>query len=181
MLLMEQAKLPPPMPESRARAWNTMNGVSGFIRAMPVPSAGIISNAVVRNTVLRPPAILIMNDAGIRSVAPDRPAIADRVKSCSTENGKPRFFIWVVIIPHISQMAKPISRLGMEIHRLRVATRLPSRSQKSSFSTSQCSMSALVLAMVLTPSVNVPGAAGQSGSWASPAHCAKAGEGSILI
>ncbi len=111
---------------------------------------------MVRNTVFRPPAILIMNEAGIRRVAPDRPAIADSVNSCSMLKGKPRFFIWVVIIPHISQTAKPISRLGMEIHRLREAMRLPSRSQNSSLSTSQCSMSALVLAMILTPSVNVP-------------------------
>jgi hypothetical protein len=32
--------------------------------------------------------------------------------------------ICTVMMPHISQMAKPHSRLGMEIHRLRLAMRL---------------------------------------------------------
>ena len=56
---------------------------------MPAPAAGIISRAVVRKMVLRPPAMRIMNDAGIRSVAPVRPAMAVRVNSSAGSKGKP--------------------------------------------------------------------------------------------
>jgi len=130
MLLIEQAKLPPPMPERKASSWNTHSGVSWLCSAKPAPAAGIISSAVVRKMVLRPPAMRIMNDAGMRRVAPVRPAMAVRVNSSAGAKGKPRLSICTVTMPHISQMAKPISRLGMEIHRLRLATRLPVVSQK---------------------------------------------------
>jgi hypothetical protein len=78
MLDMEQAKLPPPMPESRASSWNTHRGVSLSCRATPVPKAGIISRAVVRKMVLRPPAMRMKKEDGMRRVAPDRPAMAVR-------------------------------------------------------------------------------------------------------
>ena len=151
MLLIEQAKLPPPIPESSAKAWNTQNGVPGFIKAIPVPAAGIINSAVVRKMVLRPPAMRIMNDAGMRSVAPARPASAVSENSWLTVNEKPRFCIWVVIIPHIIQTANPISRLGMDIHRLRLAMCLPSCSQNWASSTFHFSMSAFLLLMALSP------------------------------
>ena len=76
MLDMDEAKFPPPMPDSRARNWNCHSGVSGSCRAIPVPAAGIISRAVVKKMVLRPPAIRMKNVLGMRRVAPDRPAIA---------------------------------------------------------------------------------------------------------
>jgi hypothetical protein len=37
---------------------------------MPVPMAGIISRAVVRKMTLRPPAMRMKKDAGMRIVAP---------------------------------------------------------------------------------------------------------------
>ena len=58
-------------------------------------------------------------DAGIRSVAPIRPAMAVRVNSSAGLNGKPRLSICTVMIPHISHTAKATSRFGIEIHRLR--------------------------------------------------------------
>jgi len=102
--------------------------------------AGIISSAVVRKMVLRPPAIRMKNEAGILSVAPARPAMAVRVNSSSGLNGKPRFSICTVMMPHISQTAKPIRRLGMEIHRLRLAIFLPVDSQNFWSSTSHSLM-----------------------------------------
>jgi hypothetical protein len=45
--------------------------------------------------------------------------MAVRVNISSLLKGKPRFSICTAMIPHISQMAKPFSRLGTEIHRLR--------------------------------------------------------------
>ncbi len=144
MLLIEQAKLPPPMPERKASNWNTHSGVSWLCSAKPAPAAGIISSAVVRKMVLRPPAMRIMNDAGMRRVAPVRPAMAVRVNSSAGANGKPRLSICTVTMPHISQMAKPISRLGMEIHRLRLATRLPVVSQNIWSSTSHFSILLMV-------------------------------------
>ena len=73
----------------------------------------------------------------MRSVAPLSPAIAARVNSSAWENGNFRLIIWTVMIPQYSHTAKPHSRQGIEIHRLRVAMRLPSASQNASSSGSQ--------------------------------------------
>ena len=62
-------------------------GVALFCRANPVPIAGIINRAVVKKMVLRPPAMRIRNELGMRSVAPDSPAIADSVNSCDWVKG----------------------------------------------------------------------------------------------
>ncbi len=141
MFDIEQAKLPPPIPESSAISWKTQSGVALSCSAMPVPIAGIMSSAVVRKIVLRPPAMRMKKEAGMRSVAPARPAIEVSVNSCAWVNGKPRFSICTVMMPHISQTAKPFSRLGTEIHRLRFATRLPVVSQNALSSGRQSTMS----------------------------------------
>ena len=65
------------MPERTASAWNTQSGVSCDMRANPVPAAGIMSNAVVKKIVFRPPAIRIRKLLGILRVAPVSPAIAE--------------------------------------------------------------------------------------------------------
>ena len=119
MLDIELAKLPPPTPDHSAINWNAQSGQSRCCNTMPVPSAGASSIAVVRKIVLRPPASRIRNDAGMRIVAPARPEIAVSVNNSACVNGKPRFNICTVMIPHIPQTAKPHSRLGTEIHRLR--------------------------------------------------------------
>src|SRR5574343_1357201 len=134
MFDIELAKLPPPTPDHSASIWKTQSGHSGCCRAMPVPMAGESSIAVVRKMVLRPPARRMKKDDGMRMVAPDRPEIAVSVNSSSLVKGKPRLSIWTEMIPHISQMAKPQSSAGIEIHRLRLAMRLPVDSQKASSS-----------------------------------------------
>ena len=55
------------------------NGVWIFCNATPVPHAGIINRAVVKNIVFRPPAKRIKNALGMRKVAPEIPAIAIKV------------------------------------------------------------------------------------------------------
>ena len=112
---------------------------------MPVPSAGSISRAVVSQTVLRPPHMRMKNEAGMRVVAPERPAMAAIENSSSGLNGKPALAIWTVMMPHISQTAKPHSRLGMEIHRLRLAMRLPVDSQNALSSGRQSTKSTLLV------------------------------------
>ena len=119
MLDMELAKLPPPTPDHSAISWKAHNGQSLCCSTMPVPMAGASSMAVVRKMVLRPPARRIRNEAGIRIVAPARPEIAVSVNSSAWLNGKPRFSICTVMMPHRPHTAKPQSRLGTEIHRLR--------------------------------------------------------------
>ena len=96
-----------------------------------------MSSVVVRKIVLRPPAMRMKNDDGMRSVAPLNPAIAASVNSSAWENGNFRLIIWTVMIPQYSHTAKPHSRQGIDIHRLRVAIRLPSASQKAPSSGSQ--------------------------------------------
>jgi len=55
----------------------------------------------------------------MRIVAPARPDMAVSENSSAWLKGKPRLSICTVMIPHMPQMAKPHSRLGIEIHRLR--------------------------------------------------------------
>ena len=97
MLDIDEAKLPPPRPDRKARAWNTHSGVSWLSRAMPVPAAGIINRAVVRTIVLRPPARRMKKLLGMRNVAPVNPAMAVMVNSSDCSKGKPRFSIWTVM------------------------------------------------------------------------------------
>ena len=68
---------------------------------------------------LRPPARRMKKEEGMRIVAPARPEIAVNVNSSSLLKGKPRLDICTVMIPHISHTAKPHSRAGTEIQRLR--------------------------------------------------------------
>ena len=109
---------------------------------MPVQIAGTISSAEVRKMVLRPPDRRMKNDAGMRKVAPIKPAMAVKVNSSADLNGKPRLSICTVMMPHMAQTAKATSRLGMEIHKLRLATRLPVVSQNWASSGRQSAMSA---------------------------------------
>ena len=119
MLDMELAKLPPPTPDQSAMSWKTHNGHSGCCKAIPVPNAGANNMAVVKKIVLRPPDRRITNDAGMRIVAPAKPAIAVRLKSSACVKGKPRLSICTVMMPHMPQMANPHKRAGTEIQRLR--------------------------------------------------------------
>jgi hypothetical protein len=73
----------------------------------------------VRKIVFRPPARRTRNDAGIRMVAPEMPEMAVSVNSSAWVKGKPRLSICTVMIPHMPQTAKPQSRAGTEIQRLR--------------------------------------------------------------
>ena len=119
MFDIDEAKLPPPTPDHKAMSWNTHNGHSGCCSATPVPMAGASSMAVVKKMVLRPPAMRIRKEAGMRMVAPEMPAMAVKVNSSAWVNGKPRLSICTVMMPHIPQIAKPHNRAGIDIQRLR--------------------------------------------------------------
>ena len=56
----------------------------------------MMSSAVVRKIVLRPPAMRMKKADGMRSVAPLRPAMA---KSSAWAKGNFRLIIWTVMIP----------------------------------------------------------------------------------
>ena len=119
MLDIDEAKLPPPTPHHSAINWNDHSGHSGCCSTMPVPMAGASSIVVVRKMVLRPPARRMKNEAGMRIVAPEMPAMAVSVNSSAWVKGKPRLSISTVMMPHMPQTAKPHSSAGIEIHRLR--------------------------------------------------------------
>ena len=85
--------MPPPNPDSSATIWNCHSGVVGSCNRNPVPAAGRINSAVVRKIVLRPPAIRMKKEEGMRRVAPLNPAIAARVKSSVCEKGNFRLII----------------------------------------------------------------------------------------
>ena len=79
ILLIEEAKLPPPNPDSNAIAAKNVYGVLMSLSATPVPSAGIARSAVVTKMTFLPPPMAMRNEFGSRSVAPAKPAIAGRV------------------------------------------------------------------------------------------------------
>src|SRR5262245_42361705 len=89
ILAIEEAKLPPPKPHSRANARKMKYGVSGFCTASPIPKAGRISDQVVSVVHNRPPKIGTMNEYKMRSVAPERPGNAASQNSSSVVNLKP--------------------------------------------------------------------------------------------
>jgi len=124
-LAMDDAKLPPPIPAKAARTTKVEKGVAVSWRARPAPRAGRISRAVVTAMVLRPPAMPTMNVAGIRRVAPASPAMLIRVKSCESLNGKPASFMRTARMLQNIHTAKALRSAGMEISRLRHATREP--------------------------------------------------------
>ena len=55
----------------------------------------------------------------MRMVAPEMPEMAVSVNSSAWVKGKPRLSICTVMMPHMPQTAKPHSRAGTEIQRLR--------------------------------------------------------------
>jgi len=79
MLDIEDAKAPPPTPDRAASIAKVTHVVSAFCSAMPTPRDGAINSSEVTKITLRPPEIAIMNEFGIRSVAPASPAMAGRV------------------------------------------------------------------------------------------------------
>ena len=72
-----------------------------------------------RGNDFRPPASRIRNEAGMRMVAPEMPAMAVSVNSSAWLKGKPRLSICTVMMPHIPHTAKPHSSAGTEMARLR--------------------------------------------------------------
>ena len=110
---------------------------------MPVPTAGMINSSVVKKMVLRPPAMRMKKLFGIRKVAPVRPAMADRVNNSPLVKGKPRLSICTVMMLQYIHTVNAPAHATIEIHRLRLAIRLPSDSQNWLSSTSHCLISAI--------------------------------------
>ena len=79
MLLIDEEKLPPPNPDSRAIMAKVKYGVLIFDSEIPVPIAGITSRSVVKKITFLPPPKEIRKELGNRKVAPARPAIAGNV------------------------------------------------------------------------------------------------------
>ena len=123
MLAMLEAKLPPPMPDSVARTAKVVKLVGVSCRAMPAPRAGTMSRAVVTAMVLRPPARVTRKELGMRSVAPERPAMLMRVNSWAGVKGNPASFMRTARMLQNIHTAKAASRAGMETARLRQAAR----------------------------------------------------------
>ena len=62
MLDIEEAKLPPPKPQSSASTRKIQYGVAGFCTAYPIPTAGSISDQVASVVHNRPPKIGTTNE-----------------------------------------------------------------------------------------------------------------------
>ncbi|MBK7005862.1 MAG: hypothetical protein IPH37_12630 [Burkholderiales bacterium] len=110
ILDMELAKLPPPTPDHSAINWNTHSGHSKVLqrpRQCRWQGQQHSSGQENSNTTT---AIQIRNEAGIRMVAPEIPAIAVSVKSSSLVNRKPRLSICTVMMPHSTPQSRITAR-----------------------------------------------------------------------
>ena len=76
VLGMKPEKAPPPMPDRNARIRNVVKVVDGFWTAMPHPTSGISSRAVVSVTSLRVPMTGGSHIQTRRSEPPARPGMA---------------------------------------------------------------------------------------------------------
>jgi hypothetical protein len=76
MLLIEEAKAPPPMPESKAAADSVNRLGSSRLSSHAASAQGRISSIVVSEITVRPPIGKIRNEFEMRKVPPDSPANA---------------------------------------------------------------------------------------------------------
>lgn len=156
MFVMEEAKLPPPMPASIAQIRNVLNEVPGSIttKAATVGTSSRLAETIVQ---LRPPKIATAKVYGMRTMAPTSVAIETR-KNLSAGVRPYSGPMNRTITDHTVQMEKPMCSERTEKMRLRRATFSPVSFQKASFSGSQCSIqrppllaAGAVLGAVMTP------------------------------
>ncbi len=138
MLVMEEAKLPPPIPVSAATSTNVPYEVPGSI-TQNAASVGASRPRAVITVQLRPPNRATAKVYGMRTSAPTRVAVEIRKNfpAASMPYSGP---MKRTITDHRVQTENPMCSESTENHRLRRATRSPFSRQNVSSSGSQVSI-----------------------------------------
>ena len=141
MLVIEEAKFPPPRPPTAATATNTQYGVPGCMTTA-AKTTGISSNDALTIVQLRPPNRATAKVYGSRSTAPTSVGTATRknLPAASMPYSGP---MNSTSTDHMVQMENPMCSDRIENHRLRLAILAPMRSQKPSSSGFQSSIQRL--------------------------------------
>lgn len=137
MLLIDDAKAPPPTPLNKAQMRRKTKGQLGFFKPAAVITIGIIRRMLVLYTTFRPPHTCVRKELGILRVPPERPAIAGNVYRSALyflPVGAPQSWngyrpgswscicwIFATITDHESQTPNAQSRLGMLMSKFLVA------------------------------------------------------------
>ncbi len=138
MLVIDEAKLPPPIPVSAATARNVPYEVPGSI-TQRAARAGTSRLTALNTVQLRPPNRATANVYGTRTSAPTRVAVEMRKNfpAASTPYSGP---MNRTITDHRVQTEKPMCSESTENHRLRRATRSPVSRQNAVSSGSHVSI-----------------------------------------
>src|SRR5512139_3041068 len=137
MLVMEEAKLPPPKPAVAARA-RTTPYEGRVVTAKIRPDTGISSRRALMVVQLRPPNRVTAKVYGSRITAPIRFGSATSQNFWSTEYGNWDAGRATTTTLHSVQTENPRCSAKIELTRLRRATRRPVAAQNDSSSGSQC-------------------------------------------
>src|SRR4051794_2682818 len=138
MLVIDEAKLPPPNPARAAMSTNTPNGVPGC-RTKAATIVGTSSSRPLTTDQLRPPNRATANVYGTRSTAPTSVAVdtSRNLPAASTPYSGPMNSTNTENNVHTEN---PTCSTAIDAHRLRRATRAPVRSQNAGSSGSQWSI-----------------------------------------
>jgi hypothetical protein len=140
MLVIEEAKLPPPRPAVAATRTKNQYGVPGSLTANASRPVGTTSNRALATVQFRPPNLGTANVYGTRSTEPTKLGTATSQNSWSTENAKPAAGRLTTTTLHSSHTEKARCSARIEKMRFLVATRRPVRFQNDSSSGCQCSI-----------------------------------------
>src|SRR5690606_6233710 len=136
MLVMEEAKLPPPIPASRPTSRNVVKEVPGSITANAA-TVGTSSRAADTIVQFRPPKTATAKVYGTRTTAPTS-VTTDVSRNLSAGVRPYSGPMKSTRTDHIVQTEKPMCSDRTEKRRLRRAIRCPVRVQKVSSSGSHC-------------------------------------------
>src|SRR3954467_9844654 len=129
MLVIDDAKLPPPKPASAAHTRYGHSGRPGGASSHIVPTVGISSTNAENTVQLRPPKVAVASVYGIRRHAPTSDAVAPGRNLSPAEKPYPDSGMTTTSTDQIDQIEKPMCSATTDQIRLRRAMYLLPASQ----------------------------------------------------
>src|SRR3954470_17333804 len=140
MLVIDDAKLPPPKPASAAHTRYGHSGRPGWASSHIVPSVGISSTNAENTVQLRPPKVAVASVYGMRRHAPTSVAVAPSRNLSPAEKWYTDSGMNSTITDQMDQTEKPMCSATTDQIRLRRAIFLLPASQAATSSGSQSVM-----------------------------------------
>src|SRR5579875_76164 len=137
MLVIDDAKLPPPKPANAAHTRYGHSGKPGWASSHIVPTVGISRTKAENMVQLRPPKVAVASVYGIRRHAPTSDAVAPKRNLSAAEKPYTAWGMNSTITDQIDQTEKPTCSATTDQIRLRRAMFLLPASQATTSSGSQ--------------------------------------------